>query len=373
MADLKIPFFDIGTTYRELKPEIDEAVQRVLVNGWYILGKEVDLFEKEFAEYCGVKYCVGVGSGLDALVLIMRAYKELGYLQNGDEIIVPANTYIASILAILESGLTPIIVEPKLNTFNIDPANVEKMITSKTKGIIAVHLYGQLAEMGTLQEVALNNGLLLIEDAAQAHGARNAKGEKAGNLGNAAGFSFYPGKNLGAFGDAGAVTTNDSRLAEMVRIIRNYGSDKKYYNEVRGVNSRLDELHAAVLSVKLKYLDKHNTQRMRVARKYIDLISNSEIILPNWSFENDHVFHLFVIRSNNRNILAEYLQKKSIQTMIHYPVPPHKQRALIEYKNLHLPISERIHSEVLSIPINPFLKENDIYYVIDCISKFQIK
>lgn len=364
-----VPFYDVGETYREIKQEIDDKILCVLNSGRFILGNEVTEFEAEFAAYTNVSYCIGVGNGLDALILIFKALKELGRLEVGDEIIVPANTYIASILSIIESGLTPILVEPNINSFNIDPDQVAKMISHKTKGIMAVHLYGQLAEMDKLQNIASNNGLLLIEDAAQAHGAKNKNGEGAGNLGTAAGFSFYPGKNMGAFGDGGAVTTNDFQLAEMVRMLRDYGSNKKYYNEVKGVNSRLDELQAAVLRVKLKYLDDHNEKRRQIAKRYIDNINNSKIILPSWSTYQDHVFHIFAIRTKRRNVLIDFLQKKGIQTMIHYPVSPHKQKALTEYKNIHLPLTEKIHAEVLSIPMNPYLNNEQVIHIIDSINE----
>jgi dTDP-4-amino-4,6-dideoxygalactose transaminase len=367
---MKIPFLDISKNYRESKLEIDGAIQRVLDSGWYILGQEVKAFEKEFANYCGTKYCIGVGSGLDALILILRAYKVLGQLKEKDEIIVPANTYIASILAIIEAGLSPVLVEPKLDTFNINPSEVKKVITNKTKGIMAVHLYGQLAEMDTLKKIALDNDLLLFEDAAQAHGASNKKNKRAGNLSDAAGFSFYPGKNLGAFGDGGAITTNNHQLAEMVKVIRNYGSAKKYYNQVKGINSRLDEIQAAILRVKLKRLDEHNECRRQFAKIYLENISNPDIILPNYSLGNDHVFHLFVIRTKQREKLIKYLNEANIQTMIHYPLPPHRQDALNEYSNISLPVTEKIHKEVLSLPIGPTLNKSDVDIIINCINHF---
>ncbi|MBC8146626.1 MAG: DegT/DnrJ/EryC1/StrS family aminotransferase [Bacteroidetes bacterium] len=370
MAEIKIPFLDVGVTYRELKPEIDEAIQRVLNSGWYILGKEVEAFESEFAEYCGTKNCIGVGTGLDALILIFRAFKELGKLNDGDGIIVPANTYIASILSITEAGLTPVFVEPGLETYNIDPDEVEKAITPNTKGILAVHLYGQLAEMKKLRRIAKENDLLLIEDAAQAHGAIDRDSNKAGSLGDAAGFSFYPGKNLGAFGDGGAVTTNDSDLAKVIATLRNYGSNEKYCNNMKGVNSRLDELQAAILRVKLKYLDEQNQQRRNIAQYYCENIKNKEIVLPIQNLElkiqncKNHVFHQFVIRSKHRNQLKEKLEKAGIQTMIHYPVPPHKQNAFKEWNYFSFPITEKIHEEVLSLPIGPHLSGEQLQKVV---------
>ena len=375
MAEITIPFLDVGATYRELKPEIDEAIQRVLDSGWYILGKEVVAFENEFAAYCGVKYCIGVGTGLDALILIFRAFKELGKLNDGDGIIVPANTYIASILSITESGLKPVLVEPELKTYNIDPQEVEKAITPKTKGILAVHLYGQLAEMKKLRRTAKENDLLLIEDAAQAHGAKDGNGQMAGSFGDAAGFSFYPGKNLGAFGDGGAVTTNDFELTEIIKKLRNYGSCKKYYNEIKGVNSRLDEIQAAILRVKLKYLDKENEKRRNVALYYLENISNPKITLPKLSTFNfqlsthAHVFHLFVIRTKNRDLLKEKLVNAGIQTMIHYPVPPHKQKAYKELNHYSFPITKKIHEEVLSLPVGPFINMKDAEKVIEKINE----
>ncbi|NQU33920.1 MAG: DegT/DnrJ/EryC1/StrS family aminotransferase [Bacteroidetes bacterium] len=374
MAKIRVPFFDAGATYRELKPEIDEAILRVLDSGWYILGKEVGAFEKEFAEYCGTKFCIGVGTGLDALILIFRAYKELGRLKDGDEIIVPANTFIASIFSITETGLKPVLVEPKLNSYNIDPIEVEKAITKKTKGVLAVHLYGQLAETDELQKIARIHDLLLFEDAAQAHGALDKNGNRAGNLGDSACFSFYPGKNLGAFGDGGAVTTNDSDLAEVIRSLRNYGSQKKYYYTVKGMNSRLDEIQASVLRVKLRHLNEQNQWRREVALYYCENIQNEEIILPiqdshsTIKHNKNHVWHLFVIRTHKRDELQKRLADNGIQTVIHYPIPPHKQAAYNEWNHLSFPITEKIHGEILSLPMGLHLLENQLQKVVGCIN-----
>tara|TARA_B100000287_G_scaffold410242_1_gene438427 strand:- start:1038 stop:2147 length:1110 start_codon:yes stop_codon:yes gene_type:complete len=367
---MKIPFLDIKRIYLEMKDEIDEAMNRVAMSGWYILGQELNSFEREFANYCGVNHCIGVGNGLDALILVLRAYKEMGYLNDGDEIIVPANTYIASILSISEIGLKPVLVEPKIETFNIDIDKIESIITEKTKCIMVVHLYGQLAEMDKLTKIAKKNNLLLIEDAAQAHGAKDKFGNLAGSFGNAAGFSFYPGKNLGALGDGGAVTTNDSLLAETVRYLSNYGSKKKYFNDLKGVNSRLDEIQAAVLRVKLKYLDKHNKNRMKIAKFYIENLCNSGLTLPNWSGQNDHVFHLFVIMHEKREQLKIALESNDIQTLIHYPLPPHKQKAYKEWNEDSYPITEQIHNQVLSLPIGPYFSINDAEHVVQNVSYF---
>ena len=370
MENLKVPFVDIPESYRELKSDIDESIQNVLDKGWFILGEEVEKFENEFASFCGTRHCVAVASGLDALSLIFRSYKELGKLDDGDEIIVPANTFIASILAISEVGLTPILAEPKLETYNIDPEQIEKLITPKTKGVLAVHLYGQLAEMKKIMEIGEKYNLLIIEDAAQAHGAMDRKGKKAGSFGAAAGFSFYPGKNLGAFGDGGSVTTDDDNLSEMLRMIRNYGSEKKYYYEVKGINSRLDEIQAAILRVKLKYIDDHNKKRRNIAEYYVNNICHSEIQLPNWSGKKDHVFHLFVLRINNRDKLINKLNSNGIQSSIHYPLSPHRQKAYNEFNHLSFPVTEKIQNEILSIPIYPQMTKNQIQLVMSSISSY---
>jgi dTDP-4-amino-4,6-dideoxygalactose transaminase len=373
-----IPFLDLKKINAPYEVAFEEKLKVVLVNGWYILGEEVKAFENNFASYCGTNYCIGVGNGLDALTLIFKSYIQLGRLQKGDEVIVPANTYIASILAILEAGLIPTLVEPKLETYTINPDLIEDRITLKTKAILVVHLYGQLAEMEVINAIATNRNLLVIEDAAQAHGAianskfqiPNSKSQKAGNLSDAAAFSFYPGKNLGALGDGGAITTNDSELAKVASALRNYGSETKYHNDYAGVNSRLDELQAAFLNVKLPYLEIENDKRRSIARRYLSEIRNDKIILPLWDLSDNHVFHLFVIRTNNRQELQDYLLKNGVQTAIHYPIPPHKQKALQQYHELSFPITEKMHDEVLSIPLNPILSGEQVDFIITALNKY---
>jgi dTDP-4-amino-4,6-dideoxygalactose transaminase len=348
----------------------------VLDSGWYILGNEVKEFETRFASYCGTKYCIGTGNGFDAMVLIFKGYIQLGKLQKGDEVIVPANTYIASILAILQADLVPVLAEPKLETYNIDADLITEKITSKTKAILAVHLYGQLAEMDAINEIAVENNLLVIEDAAQSHGAeidfrlQNSGRIKAGNLSDAAAYSFYPGKNLGALGDGGAVVTNDEELSKVVSALRNYGSETKYHNNHKGMNSRLDELQAAFLNVKLGHLDSDNELRRVIAQRYLAEINNDKIVLPHWDLSNNHVFHLFVIRTKKRTELQEYLHQNGIQTVIHYPIPPHKQKALFEWNDLSFPITEKIHDEVLSLPISPVLTAEEVDYIISVLNKY---
>jgi dTDP-4-amino-4,6-dideoxygalactose transaminase len=339
----------------------------VLENGWYILGKEVETFEKAFAEYCQAKYCIGVGNGFDALVLIFKAYIELGKLKKGDEVIVPANTYIASILAVLQADLVPVLVEPKLETYNINPDLIEEKITSKTKAILPVHLYGQLAEMGKINEIGEKYNLIIVEDCAQSHGAIH---NSQFTIHNSRAYSFYPGKNLGCLGDGGAITTNDSELAKMLFSLRNYGSEKKYYNDYVGINSRLDELQAGFLNLKLLNLDADNQKRRAIAKRYLAEIKNEKITLPFWDFSNNHVFHLFVVRTENREDLQNYLMKNNIQTIIHYPIPPHKQKAFSAWNNLSFPITEKIHNEVLSLPISPVLTEIEVNFIIEILNKY---
>ena len=365
-----IKFLDLKKTNKPYEAAFQEKLKSVLENGWYILGNEVTAFENNFANYCGTKYCVGVGNGFDALVLILKAYIQLGKMQKGDHVIVPANTYIASILAIIEADLVPFLVEPKLESYNIDPDLILEKITSKTKAILAVHLYGQLAEMNIINEIANKKGLLVIEDAAQSHGAVLDENKKSGNLSNAAAFSFYPGKNLGALGDGGAVTTNDSELAKAIQSLRNYGSEEKYQNEYMGVNSRLDELQAAFLNLKLSNLDVDNNCRRAIAKRYLAEIKNEKIKLPYWDFSENHVFHLFVIRAENRDHLQQYLLEKGIQAMIHYPIPPHKQKAFSDWNNLSFPITEKIHGEVLSLPISPVMTSDKVDFVISTLNKY---
>jgi len=359
-----IKFLDLKKINEPYETAFQEKLKSVLEKGWYILGKEVVTFEVNFAKYCGTKHCIGVGNGFDALVLIFKGYIQLGKMQKGDEVIVPANTYIATILAILQADLVPVLAEPKLETYNINPVLIPKKITSKTKAILVVHLYGQLAEMDKINEIATQNKLIVVEDAAQAHGAFLSESQMSGNLSNAAAFSFYPGKNLGCIGDGGAVTTNDFELAKIIQTIRNYGSEKKYYADYIGVNSRLDELQAAFLNVKLPNLDADNEHRRTVAKRYLSEIKNDKITLPFWDFSNSHVFHLFVIRTEKRKKLQDYLKENGIETMIHYPVPPHKQKAFKNWSNLSFPITEKIHNEVLSLPISPIMTADKVDFVI---------
>jgi dTDP-4-amino-4,6-dideoxygalactose transaminase len=358
---LKVSFLDLKAPYLELKSELYDAYRRVMESGWFILGQEVEAFESEFAAYCDAKYCVGVGNGLEALHLILRAM-EIG---TGDEVIVPANTYIATWLAVSYAGATPVPVEPDERTYNIDPARIEAAITPKTKAIIAVHLYGQPADMDAINAVAAQYHLKVVEDAAQAHGARY-QGRCAGSFGHAAGFSFYPGKNLGAHGDAGAVVTDDEAVASKVRVLRNYGSHIKYYNEAKGFNSRLDELQAAVLRVKLKKLDEWNDRRKRIADYYRQTLKNiSGMVLPHVPESVEPVWHLFVVRHPDRLALQERLSSAGIGTLIHYPLPPHLQKAYAElgYASGCFPVSEKISEEVLSLPIGPHLSDEDARYV----------
>ncbi|WP_130734574.1 DegT/DnrJ/EryC1/StrS aminotransferase family protein [Flavobacterium sp. J27] len=366
-----IKFLDLRLINKPYEIAFQEKMNKFLDKGWYILGDEVVVFEKEFSSYCGTKYCIGVGNGLDALTLIFKGYIQLDKLQKGDEIIVPANTYIASILAILQADLIPVLVEPDYKTYNLDTRLIHEKITAKTKAILAVHLYGQLADMEAINTIAKQYKLLVIEDAAQAHGAvSNWNKRKAGNLGNAAGFSFYPGKNLGALGDAGAITTNDENLAQVLFSMRNYGSKTKYENEILGTNSRLDELQAAFLNVKLPHLENENEKRRNIAKRYLKEIHNGKIQLPFWNESNNHVFHLFVIRAKNRDELIHYLKVNGIQTMIHYPIAPHKQEALQKWHALSFPITEKIHEEVLSIPLNGILSEEEIERIINVLNAY---
>lgn len=369
-----IPFLDLKFINAQYQEELKEACARVIDSGWYILGNEVAEFEKEFAAYCETKHCLGVANGLDALVLILRAYIELGVMQKGDEVIVPSNTYIASILAISENGLTPVLIEPDVNTFNLEPKLIEQAITEKTKAILTVHLYGQVTAMDEINAIAKKHNLKVIEDCAQAHGAlyqgQDGKAKKVGCLADAAGFSFYPGKNLGALGDGGAVTTNDSELANTIAALRNYGSHEKYKNLYKGMNSRLDEIQAAMLRVKLRYLDKEIAARQTVAQAYLQGINNPLIELPVVEDVNAHVWHLFVIKTTQREQLANYLTEKSVKSLIHYPIPPHQQDAYQEWKGESFPIAEQIHEQVLSIPISPVITEAEVESIINVINGF---
>ncbi len=365
-----IKFLDLQKINATYQTQFQEKMKLVLDNGWFILGSEVKTFEMNFAEYCGTKHCIGVANGLDALILIMKGYIQLGKLKKGDEVIIPANTYIASILAVLQAELVPVLVEPVLETFTIDPDLIAAKITSKTKAILPVHLYGQLSEMETILDIAKQHNLIVIEDAAQAHGAVSHSKNKAGNLSHAAGWSFYPGKNLGALGDGGAITTNDDDLAKVLFSLRNYGSEKKYYNEYLGVNSRLDELQAAFLNVKLPHLDADNEKRRAIAKRYISEIRNDKIALPYWDLSHNHVFHIFVIRTENRTRLQEFLKENKIETLIHYPIPPHQQKALERWNDLSFPITEKIHNEVLSIPMSSIMTKDEVDFVIKTLNQY---
>jgi len=364
-----IKFLDLQKITAKYQEEIMLAINRVLNSGWFILGNEISNFETAFAEYIGVKHCIGVANGLDALRLILQAYIELGLMKEGDEVIVPANTYIASILAITQNRLKPVLVEPDISTYNIDDNKIEQAITPRTKAIMIVHLYGQNSYTEKIETIANKYKLKIIEDNAQAHGARYC-GKRTGALGHAAGVSFYPGKNLGAIGDAGAVLTNDEELALLIRALGNYGSTEKYHNQYQGVNSRLDEIQAAVLSIKLKYLDQDNSDRRRVAMRYLNEINNDEIILPKLISDEGHVWHLFVVRTKNRLALQGHLSKNGIQTLIHYPVPPHKQFAFKNWSHLSFPITEKIHEEVLSLPISPVMTDEEINKVIIAVNSY---
>lgn len=367
---MKVPFLDVAAGYVELKDEIDEAVSRVLSHGYYVLGEEVFQFERDFAVYCDVPYCVSVGNGLDALRLLLSAHG----IGPGDEVIVPANTYIATVLVVSQVGATPVLVEPDIRTYNLDPNRLEPVVTKRTKAVIAVHLYGQTADIQTIAKICHRNKLFLIEDAAQAQGAQH-HGRKAGSLGDAAGFSFYPGKNLGAFGDAGCITTRNKQTAEYVRMARNYGSKVKYYNLIKGWNSRLDTLQAAVLSVKLKYLDMWNQRRQKIAQHYLSYMNpkkNDRFVLPFVDPANDPIWHLFVVRTKKRKTFMTYLEEKGISTLIHYPLPPYKQVAYKELINTvrRFPITNDVSDEVVSLPIGPHVSQEQAEFVVDTVNMF---
>ena len=365
-----ISFLDLKKINLKYQEEIENKLLEVFRSGWYLLGDELKNFETNLATYIGSKYALGVANGLDALRLIFRAYIELGIMKPGDEVIVPSNTYIASILALSDNGLTPILVEPEINSYNIDISKIEEKITSKTKAILIVHLQGRIVFSDQLKSIAEKHHLKIVEDNAQAIGAE-WNNVKSGNLGDAAGFSFYPGKNLGALGDAGAVTTNDKELFEAIRALANYGSKQKYVNIYKGLNSRLDEIQAAVLDIKLKYIQVENDTRRQIAKRFIQGIMNPKIILPeNPSDEKEHVWHVFVIRTENRDELQAYLTERGIHTIIHYPTPPHKQDAYKEWNNLSFPISEKIHNEVISLPISSVLEDDEIETIIKVINQY---
>ncbi|WP_414649788.1 DegT/DnrJ/EryC1/StrS family aminotransferase [Dyella sp.] len=366
---MDVPFLSLRDINARHADELKAAAARVIDSGWYVLGEELAAFEREFAAYCGMPHALGVGNGLDALMLILRGYMALGSLREGDEVIVPGNTFIASFLAVTGNGLRPVVVEPDPRTFNLDTSRTEAAIGPRTRAILAVHLYGQLADMAALRDIADRHGLLLIEDAAQAHGAQ-LDGRKAGSFGHAAGFSFFPGKNLGALGDAGAVVTADDDLAECIRALRNYGSREKYSHLMQGMNSRLDEMQAALLRVKLRYLDEDTQRRRVLAARYRVGIRHPAIIVPAVAHEPAHVWHLFVLRCAQRDALREHLLGLGVQTLIHYPVPPHRQPAYPTLHHLQLPVTEQLHREVLSLPIGPSLTDEQVDHVIDACMAF---
>lgn len=365
-----IPFLDLKNIHAPYNEIFKERFSSFLDRGYYIKGKGVATFEEEYASFCGSKHCIGVGNGFDALRLIFKAYMTLGVLSPGDEVLVAGNTFIATILSVLDVGLKPVFVEPEEHTFLINVNEIERNISPLTKVILPTHLYGQLASMDEINAIAAKYNLLVIDDAAQAHGAHHPEGKKAGNLCSASAFSFYPAKNLGALGDGGAVTTNDDELANLIRGIGNYGSSTKYINEYIGINSRLDELQALFLSEKLTNLEKDNIHRRSIAAKYLKGINNQKIRLPYWDGTTRHVFHLFVVMVENRDDFCKFLEKRGIGTMIHYPVAPHKQKALKKFSNLKLPITEKIHQQVVSIPLNVTLSPEQVCYIIDTLNAY---
>jgi len=365
-----IPFLNLTAVNAAYKKEFVTTFEAFQDKGWYILGEEVSRFEEEFAAYCGTKYCVGTANGLDALRMILEGYKILGKLEVGDEVLVASNTYIATILSIKQAGLIPVLVESENKIYNFNLQDLERKVTSKTRAVMPTHLYGQLVDMQCIQVFAEANNLLIVTDCAQAHGARDEHGNRAGSLADAAGFSFYPTKNLGALGDAGAITTNDTALVQVLKKYRNYGFEKRYVAEYEGINSRLDELQAAFLRIKLRDLDTANAKRRAIAKTYLENIKNDKLTLPFWDGSENHVFHLFVIRSANREALQAHLENNGIGTAIHYPVPPHKQKALAAYTTHSFPITEAIHNQVLSIPLNPTMTNDEIAKVVDVLNAF---
>ncbi|MEJ5065640.1 DegT/DnrJ/EryC1/StrS family aminotransferase [Erwinia sp. MYb375] len=365
-----IDFLNLKNVNSRYSNELKEACARVIDSGWYVLGKELEDFEMKFSEYCDVKHTIGVANGLDALILVLRAWKEMGLLKDGDEVIVQANTYIASIMAITQNKLTPVLVEPDEDSFNLTVENIKRAITNKTRVILPVHLYGKISPMSEIMDIARENNLLVLEDCAQAHGAK-LNNTMAGNWGDAAGFSFYPGKNLGALGDAGAITTNNEELAKKIQALRNYGSHKKYENVHVGYNSRLDEIQAALLTVKLKYLDEDILSRQKIAARYNNEIRNPLVKLPKIQDPSEHVWHLYVIQCDHREALQKHLTDNGVQTLIHYPIPPHKQEAYKELADTYLPVTEKIHSRVLSLPMDPTLTDSDISVVIRAVNEFR--
>lgn len=364
-----INFLDLHKINSQYAKELKDAANRVIDSGWYLMGRELETFEQSYAAFCGTKYALGVANGLDALRLIFKAYIELGMIKKGDEIIVPANTYIASVIAITDNDLVPIFIEPNEQTYNLDSSKIEDAITPKTKAILTVHLYGQISVDQTMLNLCEKYRLKLIEDGAQSHGAK-INGKVSGSIGDAAGHSFYPGKNLGALGDAGAVTTNDNKLAEAIRALRNYGSHKKYENKYQGLNSRLDEIQAAFLSIKLKYIQKDIEARRDVASFYLKRIKNPKIILPKVNNKESHVWHLFVIRTPDRTKLQNYLLEKGIQTLIHYPIPIHKQLAYKKFNNLSFPITELIQKQVLSLPLSGVIESLELKEIVKALNNY---
>ncbi|MDO7171373.1 DegT/DnrJ/EryC1/StrS family aminotransferase [Mariniflexile sp. AS56] len=365
-----IKFLDLQKVNQQYQEELKEAASRVIDSGWYLQGNELELFETNYATFCGSKYALGVANGLDALRLIFKAYIEMGVMQKGDEVIIPANTYIASVLAVTDNGLVPVLVEPTIATYNLDTSKLERAITSKTKAILTVHLYGQNSVDAVMLAICKKYNLKLIEDSAQSHGAIY-NGKVMGSIGDATGHSFYPGKNLGALGDAGAVTTNDEALFQVIKALGNYGSIKKYENKYKGLNSRLDEIQAAFLNVKLKYINADIKNRRMVANYYLNNIKNPLITLPTVLIQDGHVWHLFVIRLKNREALQNYLLENGVQTLIHYPIPPHKQMAYTELSDLNLPITEKIHQEVLSLPISAVLTQDELVRIVELVNAYK--
>ena len=364
-----IKFLDLQKINAQYKIELKEAANRVIDSGWYLMGKELESFEANYADFCGVKHALGVANGLDALRLIFRGYIEMGVMKKGDEVIVPANTYVASVLAITDNDLIPVFVEPNEQTYNLDSTLIEQVITPKTKAILTVHLYGQNSIDQQMLDICEKHNLKLIEDGAQSHGAA-WNGKFSGGIGDSAGHSFYPGKNLGALGDAGAVTTNDAALANVISALRNYGSHEKYKNKYQGLNSRLDEIQAAFLNVKLKYIQKDIDGRRRVANYYLENIKNPNITLPKVLEQDGHVWHLFVIRTSKREALQKYLSENGVQTLIHYPIPPHKQEAYKEFKKLSFPVTECIHDEIVSLPLSALMAIEEVEMVVKALNKY---
>ena len=366
-----IKFLDLQKINQQYSEELKQAAAEVIDSGWYLMGQNLKSFESDFQQYNGSVHAIGVANGLDALKLIFKGYIQLGFMQPGDEVIVPANTYIASILSITDNGLVPVLVEPDIDTYNLDFNNIEKHITPRTRAIMVVHLYGQVCWSEQLATIAAKNNLKIIEDNAQAIGA-GWNGKKTGALGDAAGFSFYPGKNLGALGDSGAVTTDDDALASVIRALGNYGSQQKYVNEYQGINSRLDEIQAAFLKVKLKHIDEDNLVRINIAEFYLQQIKDQYVTLPSVHHSGTHVFHLFVVRTKNRDHFQAYLTEHGVQTIIHYPIPPHKQKAFAAWNHLSFPITEVIHNEVISLPLSPVMTKAEIDRVVAVVNSYSI-